>query len=67
MWESALISVNTDGYECTPTALESQGSIFRDHDFLKGVWAGDGKVLKKDGEELRKAGGEEGEEREIQT
>lgn len=69
MWESALISVNTDGYEYTPTALENQGSIFRDNDLFKVVQVGRRweRVLKKEGEELHKAEREEGEEKEIQT
>lgn len=40
MWENVLISVNTEGCKCTLSALESQGSIFREKDFTKqeGVW-----------------------------
>lgn len=36
----AWISVNSEGYECTSSVLESQGSLFRENDFLKG-WVGE--------------------------
>lgn len=39
-WGTVPTSVNTEGYECTSSALESKGSVLKENDFLRGKGCG---------------------------
>lgn len=65
MWGSVPTSVNTEGYECTSSALESTGSVCKENDFLKGKGCGRGVDPKGRGRGVKESR-EKGEEREIQ-
>lgn len=67
MWK-VFWCINAVGSECTSSIGELRKYIYRKWLLEAGVeWVGDGWILREEGEELRKTGREEEEQREIHT